>query len=160
MKSIQTRIEELATCLCAQIVSDGNGEVCFCGVMPGAEIAFDYIGNCGDDGPCGMAYVNLTDAQPANGVATPNTEVNNCGSLLGFSIEIGILRCVPIEKDGEPPDPAVLLAVSRIVNADIKTMQRAVACCSPKPYILGTYQPYGPTGAVIGGTFDLTMLEE
>lgn len=161
MRTLSQRIEDLAVCLCSQISEDGNGDVCFCGVMPGSEIAMDYVNGCDDDGPCGMAYVNLTTAQPSSGIGVPNVEVNNCGSMLGFSVEIGILRCAAMGgTNGEPPTQEELTRVSLITFADIKTMMRAVACCNPKPYVLGDYQPYGPNGFVVGGTFDLIMLEE
>lgn len=158
-KTISQKIDDLITCLCAQIIEDGNGNVCFCGIMPGSEVAMDYFGECTD--ACGMAYVTLETGTPANGIGVENTQVNNCGSAFTFDVEIGILRCVEAgDEHGAPPTPESLNETAHVQFADILTMRRAVQCCNPKPYILGAYTPYGPTGGAVGGTFLLTLLEE
>lgn len=152
-------MNDLATCLCAQVIEDDNGELCFCGLLPGSEVAHDYLTNCDDK--CGLAYVQTGIASPSNGIGVANEEVNNCGSLFGFEVEMGILRCLMAgDEDGAPPTPEALAAAASLQYKDILTMRRAVMCCQPKPYILGIYQPYGPAGGAYGGTFALTLLEE
>lgn len=160
MRTLTQRLEDLAACLCAQIIEDGNGDLCFCGLMPGSEVAFEYLTST-DCSACGMAYVQLDVAGPVRGIGIENVEVNNCSSLIGFSAEIGIIRCITSgDADGTPPSQEELSAAALIQYADIKTMIKAVQCCNPKPYILGQYQPYGPVGGAMGGTFPITMLEE
>jgi hypothetical protein len=37
-------------------------------------------------------------------------------------------------------------------------MGRAIACCrNSNDWVLGQYQPYGPEGTIVGGTFQIGM---
>lgn len=150
-------LAELAGCLCNQILLDGADPVCFCGVVAGANMAIDYTGQCDD--ACGMAWVRMVTAVPANGFGVPNTETGNCGAALGIDIEMGIARCFPVTSDGEPPDVASQLAVAAQVNADMMVMRRAIACCSgSKDWVIDNYVPFGPQGMSVGGTWGLSMM--
>jgi hypothetical protein len=148
-------MEQLATCLCAQIEADGLPALCFCGVLPGEIPAY----NGGEECDAGMAYVRLITMYPASGVGTQNVSVGNCSSLLGFDLEVGIMRPSPI-GDEEGPSDAELLESTELQLADAIAMRKAIACCTgQKNWILGAYTPYGPEGGIIGGTWEVNMVE-
>lgn len=154
------RMSELATCLCAQIEADGSPQPCFCGVIPGQGAVADYAGNCNT--ACGMAWVRMVTMLPMQGVGKQNETPGNCGSELGAVIEVGIFRCISVGDQRNPvPTPAELLAATEQQVADAYTMQRAIVCCpafSSKDMILGAYQPTGPSGGLVGGTFQVTLV--
>ena len=54
---------ELADCVCEQLATAGAGPTCWCGVYPGAEVAWDYCGEC-NGGHCGMGWVRLRAVFP------------------------------------------------------------------------------------------------
>ena len=148
----------LAECLCGTLVRHGLPEPCFCGLMPGAEVALDYLGNC--ENQCGMAWVRLDVASPTTGIGVVSEQVNNCSSTLGFDVEVGIIRCMPAGDDGEPPAQDVLLAATDLQVADMMAIREAMACCPDMgDFILGIYQPYGPTGLAFGGFWTGTYAE-
>lgn len=150
----------LATCLCAQITTDGGPEPCFCGVVPGDAVVQDYAGNCVD--LCGMAWVRLVSLYPASGVGFIDENAGNCASELGLEIEIGLMRCAEMPDDrGNPPTDAALLRSVELQTAGALTMRRAILCCpslSPKDYKLGPYAPAGPMGGLVGGTWQLSLV--
>jgi hypothetical protein len=152
-------LTDLAGCLCEQIREDGLQEPCFCGVMPGERVAFDYVGNCEDQD--GMAWTRLITAYPAAGVGRVNQTVNNCNSTLGIEVEIGLLRSAPtMEAEGEPPSEGSQLETTALQIADMLAMARAVQCCfgnKDYDYILSQYRPFGPMGFAVGGTYSLMV---
>lgn len=156
MNFVLPRLTDLAACLCAQIETDGLPPTCFCGVIPGDAAVGDYAGDCDDK--CGMAWVRLVTAYPATAVGTLDERVGNCGSSLGVDIEVGILRCLPVEEDGGPPPAETMVEVTGLQTADMLAMWRAINCCESLPnkeFILGGYQPMGPLGGLVGGNFSL-----
>jgi hypothetical protein len=96
--------------------------------MPGNRVAYDYVGACDDKD--GMAWTRLGTSYPSAGVGRTDTTLRNCGSSIGFDIELGVLRSAPtMTPDGEPPDEADQLATTDLQIADMLAMYRAVACC-------------------------------
>ena len=151
-----TALEDLATCLCAQIVADGGPDVCFCGVIPGEAASAMYQGDCTKK--CGMAWVRLITVTPAAGVGTLTEQPGNCATGIGYDVEVGILRCTPVGTATTPPTPAQLLSSTELQLADMMTMRRAVICCyGSKNWILGSYTPMGPGGGMVGGAWNLSM---
>jgi hypothetical protein len=158
--SIQDTLEKLASCLCAQIETDGLPAVCFCGLAPGAEIALDYQGDC-PDGVCGMAWVRLATAYPATALGNTSEQPGNCAVPVGFDVEIGIVRCASLpDEDGSPPSEADLLADTQIQVADMLVMRRAVVCCVGSDHLLRAYTPIGPDGGVVGGVWAVSLMED
>jgi hypothetical protein len=155
---INTLLDDLSVCLCAQILNDGLPNVCFCGVVPGDQIALDYAGNCADE--CGMAWVRNAGAYPSTVVGQPSTLPGNCSSGIGLSVELGIMRCMSVgEADGSGPSSSELEAASRLQQSDMLAMWRAVACCrSSKDWVIVGYTPYGPEGGLVGGTLTISAL--
>lgn len=151
---------ELADCLCAQIVVDGLPEPCFCGVVPGDQIALEYAGDC--DPLCGMAWVRLGGLYAASTVGVASTLPGNCGTQSGVDIELGVVRCVSVgSDDGSPPTPEELFASTELQMADAIAMQRAIVCCpalDTSSVIVGIYTPVGPEGGVVGGTITVSAM--
>ena len=156
--SVQDKLEQIAACVCAQIEVDGLPETCFCGILPGAEVAWDYTGEC-DDGVCGMAWVRLISVYPSTAIAVPSEQPGNCSSLIGMDVELGILRCVSLpDDDGTPPKPADLQADAALQIADAMALRKAALCCAPeKDFMLGLYTPLGPAGGLVGGTWTISL---
>lgn len=154
MSLVYERLNAIATCLCAQITADGLPETCFCGVLPGEAVAASYAGNCAT--ACGMAWVRLANSYPTKVLGEPDLTAGNCGAGMGFDVEIGILRCAPVGNSaGAPPTAAQMLAATELQIADMHVMQKAALCCgevSTRDVILGTYEPVGPEGGLVGGT--------
>lgn len=154
----------LADCLCAQIEKDENYPVCFCGLIPGDAATDDYYGTCKNKN--GMAWVRMAALYPSDTTGAAKVTTENCGSLLGMDLEIGMMRSMPVLDDrGNPPSPQSLLDAAKQQINDAMTMWRAVNCCpalDPTATILGTYQPIGPQGGSGGGAYliSLTVEEE
>lgn len=150
---------DLAACLCVQIEQDGSPEPCFCGVVPGEQISADYMGDCTTKN--GAAWVRLVNSYPSVTPGTLDDTANGCGSLLGLDIEMGVLRLMPTGLRGEPPTPEQKTAATALQMQDMTTMRRAIKCCSSlkkRDYVLGVYQPAGPAGLAVGGTWNLAVI--
>lgn len=150
--NLSDKLEALAMCLCAQITADGSPEPCFCGVVPGDGVSLTYGTDC--DARDGMAWVRINAMYPSSAVGSQDTTVNNCGSEIGVDIELGIMRAMPIDPNGEQIDDADLLAVTRQQTKDALTLFRAATCCAAIPgkeLIVGAYTPAGPLGGLVGG---------
>jgi len=155
--AISVILTDLATCLCAQILTDGLPPTCFCGVVPGDQVALDYAGDCDD--VCGMAWVRLVSAYPSTSVGQPVERPGNCGMGIGIEAVLGISRCIPLGENGEPPDPIDLAAAAVLQQADMMAMWRAIACCrASKDWAIGAYTPFGPQGGLVGGILPLGIL--
>ena len=153
---VATVLTDLSICLCAQIEIDGLPPTCFCGVMPGAEVAMDYAGDC--DSVCGMAWVRLIAAYPSSSIGAASERPGNCAMGIGFDIEMGIVRCLDVGESGEPPTPESMAESALLQSADMMAMWRAVICCNgSKDWMMGQYQPYGPEGALVGGMFQIAV---
>lgn len=158
METITAILTDLATCLCAQIITDGLPAVCFCGVVPGEQVSLDYVGDCED--ACGMAWVRMVTIYPSTVVGQPSTFPGNCGLGLGLDVELGIMRCISVGgEDGQPPSPPELTAAAVLQQADVMAMWRAIACCrTSKDWVINTYTPLGPEGGIVGGTLSMSIL--
>jgi hypothetical protein len=158
--TVWPKLTQLADCLCQEVITSGLGPLCFCGILPGALVPADYVGACKENG---MAWVRLTGAVPTINFPNPNiTEELACGNYLAVGIEIGILRASSVpDNDGTLPNEATLLSEAEWQVADMMAMRRALACCfGRKGWILGSYAPTGPQGAVYGGTWSATITDQ
>lgn len=150
------KLSSLASCLCAAIEEANVDPVCFCGVMPGAAVALDYI-NFGCDKSDGMAWVRLTTSYLTESFPNQLVRETKCGSEVAVVAEIGLVRSMPPSEDGEPPDAALMLAAAERQVTEAALMRRAVVCCLKSGSILGTYQPIGPDGGAIGGQWMVSI---
>jgi len=154
--AVWPKLVDLATCLCNELADSGLPAPCFCGVMPGASVALDYATNCGDN--CGMAWVRAVSVFPSTNFPSLDTGFTRCNYPLAFTAEVGVIRCMEVPADGEPPSLASLLASAQLQLADMAAMRRAIVCCSTSgDVVLGAYTPTGPQGGVVGGSWLVSL---
>lgn len=137
-------------CLCDAITEAGPGrEVCFCGILAGGTTVQDYADR-------GQAWVRLVSSYPSDNFPNPSGALAKCYTPPAWQVEVGILRCAALSDDrGNPPTLARQQYVAEVQIADMDLIRRAIACCVGKDYdyALGTYQPIGPIGGVVGGAW-------
>lgn len=155
-------LTDLAACLCAELTPDGaeGPDMCFCGVMPGAQPAMML--SCADGNCKGQAWVRLTGAYPAVAPAIQSeVGTGGCGTFLGFDIEVGIARCIEVPYDGQAPTVEMQEAAVIAQVDDIQTIRKVIACCPTLrelEYELGTYIPIGPEGVVVAGFWTVSVV--
>lgn len=147
----------LAQCLCEEITAAGLPPTCFCGVLPGALVAADYV-----TPEQGMAWVRLTGGWPyRTSVNAQDNTPSSCLAPLGFSLEVGVLWCAPVSgARGQAPTVEAQFEAVRVQMAGMGAIHRAITCCLPtgrSQVVLGTYTPHGPQGGVVGGWWDVTV---
>jgi len=121
------RMIEVASCLCAQIITDGSPEPCFCGVVPGDSVVLAYATDC--ESRDGMAWVRLISMYPSSTLGEQAFVPGNCTGGIGAEVELGIVRSYPVSGDGEEPPPAVLEEIVRQQVKDAMTLYRTVMPC-------------------------------
>lgn len=149
-------LAELRDCLCNALRDEGllPGD-CFCGIVPGAEASHDY--------PNGMAWVRLATANPSTEFPSAAVFRNGCGAPLAFGVEVGAINCVPgLTASGTFPTKEALEEAARLQVTTMMSMRRVITCCLPSvlEVVLETYTPYGPNGALVGGTWTASISEE
>lgn len=156
-------LTDLVDCLCESIIEAGVPPVCFCGVVPGSQAAMDYAGTCDDRD--GMAWVRQISLYPARGLNLVDDTPSNCAASIGMDIEMGMARRVAVlDEFGNLPGAESYAASSALQNDDALVMLRAVQCCmlddlgDPIEHVLGSYDPFGPLGGIVGGTWSLAVL--
>lgn len=153
---VKTVLDAIAACLCAEVNADDS--LCFCGVLVG-DSAYDVSGEC-DDTKCGQAWVRLVQAYVSSSVGEADLTVNNCGKALGLDIEMGVLRCFPIQA--EAPSEEDLITISDKQIEDMEAMRRAILCCDAfDAVVLSAYEPVGPLGqgGFVGGVWTFSVGE-
>lgn len=154
------RLVALRDCLCEQIKTDGLCDVAFCGIVPGEAAAGDYF-NCGGTAN-GMAWVRLSNAYMATAVGVTDLTIGNCSKSIGYEVELGIMRCAAVASvNGIPPSPKAVNEEAAQQIADMETLFNTVRCCSAfstKDHVVGSYQPLGPEGGVLGGILTVSLV--
>lgn len=179
IKQVKEILTDLAACLINQLIADSAAMPCAVGVIPGEGMIPEYQGPCmtytttilnEDDEEvevdvphetCGRGWVRMGQAYPASGVGALNATPGNCGADLGFDVNMGISRCYNPSDARTGPTAVYLEEVTTQVLDDMMTMKRAIQCCTTldaKDYILGPYLPFGPLGAMIGGSWSIQMI--
>jgi hypothetical protein len=152
---------QLASCLCRELADAGGPEPCFCGILPGDNVAFDYCSPCAGD-RCGMAWVRLAGVVPMQNETFGFITPNRCAPVLMGVFEVGVLRCAPtMLEDGSPPTMADQLDAATLQASDMAAACRAAACCfgNERAVTLGAWNPVGPDGGCLGGSWAVTIGE-
>ena len=155
---IGSKLVDLQACLCQALIDRGGGGVCYCAVVTG-EVDGSLCGSCDGEGDCGMAYVRIVrgfvyDAFP------DNTGLANCALSPGFTIEAGVLRCLPVDETGAPLSSADSLDVSLQVAADMQAIYWALSCCfdvGDGQMLINAWEPSGPDGGCVGGFWTMEI---
>jgi hypothetical protein len=150
----------LADCLCAELVTAGLPTTCICTVMPGEGVATDYV-----TPTQGMAWVRMASAFPSSVFPSQDQGAGGCLMPLAIQLEVGVLYCAPVTegRSNNPPGLSAMFDSTRLQMAAMAAMLRAIECClgsaGRKGVSLGAYTPAGPDGAVVGGTWQVTVAE-
>ena len=148
----------LVDCLCTELAESGL-DTCFCGVLPGQDIAAQYVNTKTREG---MAWVRLNGAWPYSLFPAMDSQAV-CAAPLAYELEIGALFCAPAFADsrGTPPSLAAQFEATQTQMAAMAAMRRAIVCClgTGKYAVIGQYTPVGPAGDVVGGTWAVTVDE-
>lgn len=144
----------LADALCQEIADSGLEEPCFCGIMPGAGIALDYVDGCEAGG---MAWVRMVTAFPSQTFPEPDVDINGCDQAMAFQAEVGIIRAFRVPDNGEPPTQGDMLTAAEVQMAEMAAMRRAILCRFTGTVALGQYTPIGPDGGALGGAWSLSV---
>lgn len=147
-----TLLTQIAACLCAEVNPDDK--MCFCGVIQGTAAVHDLWPDCTNDG---MAWVRLALSYPSVSLGVADTSPGIRGKMLGIDVEIGMVRSYEADQYGHIDDTEYArMAVQ--AGDDMMAIRKVIACCDAldeSDFILGTYQPIGPTGLVYGGAFTI-----
>lgn len=158
MSKIEDIMIDLAACLCVAMEATDGPPLCFCGILPGAEIVEEYIGGCSDGN--GMAWVRLAAAYPSTVVGQQDETLSNCKKPLGIDVEIGAIRKGPVpDSRGRPPTAADQAAAATLQINDMLAMHHAIECCGSlkrADYQLNAYTP-GASGDTLGGIWLLSV---
>jgi len=141
-------LTEISDCLCTAIKDATGQELCWCGIYPGGQPAWDYCGSCEGD-RCGMGYVTLQNMQPYTSFGQPLLALATCDVMFQAQIALGVLRCVPVSEEGPSEDDMYFIAQQLITDAE--AMRYAALCCFKGDTILQGYEPLPPTGGCVGG---------
>jgi hypothetical protein len=141
---------ELADCVCEQLAEIGAGPTCWCGVYPGAEVAWEFCGEC-SGGLCGMGWVRVRAAFPYD--VFPNGLIDfKCNKPLAWHVEAGALRCMPTPPDGQMPSALEMTETALAQAADARALHQAISCCG-LDIAIESYVPLGPLGGCVGGVW-------
>jgi hypothetical protein len=161
--SIYPLLTRLTDCLCSEMESSGLAVTCRCLLVPGVGPTLDFC-DAGCDGSCpGEAWVRLMRAFPSTNFPGQDAQ-GTCAAPLGFEIEVGVSRCLPVgDSRGNPPDDQAIFEVARLQLADMAAMRRAIMCCFAKvdtEYVLGNFEPTFASGGCLVSTWGLLVRQE
>ncbi len=107
-----------------------------------------------DEAACSQLWVRVEAIQPT-GQQSWN---GDCASVLVVTLEVGVLRCIPIPEDGEAPTASDVLISAVQSMDDMNAIYCAAMGCEVWASITaGTWQPSGPLGGQYGGIWTFTV---
>lgn len=144
---ILPKVEKLHTCVCDTLTAKGLDAACKCMMLPGSVFPPS------EPAPGhGVAWVGVSRIYPSSsfGVQAAPADVK-CRTGLTAELNIGVIRCMAITKDGPTPDQSAEYMDKML--ADMQALREAVLCCDHgiEDIGLGDWTPYGPIGGVFGG---------
>ena len=137
--------------------------VCRAFLAPGAQVPWDTCCECGS-GSEGQAWVAVERMYPANGL-DQDASAQRCHPN-GYAADLvaGILRCAhTVDDQGVAPEAAVVTGDAAKVARDRKILRDALLCGfvgedgEPGEFRLGFWQPLGPGGGCVGGSWTATI---
>lgn len=106
--------------------------------------------------PCSQAWVRVMHVLPTD--VSETFAGSECTSVLSITLEAGVIRCIPIEEEGEAPKESDVLAAAMQSMADMLAIQCAALGCEVwESIILNEWVPHGPLGGQYGGTWTFTV---
>lgn len=160
--SIYPVILELAGCLQAEY-EDADEKLDEVQLITGQDIAVDGLG---EDCNSAVGYVRFSLAFPSEGnFPAPEPSTSPCGTVFGYQITVGVVRCAPeMQDDGSPPPKIELNEFLRLQLADMAAMRRAISCCladkfDDRLHSIIQYAPLPAQGGIGGGEWQLVVQE-
>lgn len=139
---------------------DAHEDFCIATTFPGAAVPLDY----GAEATCkGTMWVRLIAANPSTTFPTPDTSVDTCYAPLAYPLELGILRKAPIATTPlgklRLPSAEEHAVATRKQMDDLEAMHRGLKRLRKDVELMtiGTYQPIGPDGGLVGGIWTLSV---
>lgn len=161
-------ISQMMDILLAELVSELRrrerlDDLCAKSLYPGVSIPGDYgVDDCG-----GMAWVQLQSAAPSASFPVPATDLNTCSYSLAYTVSMGVMRPITLPEEGVRGDITLPSDEQNSASTyeqleDMDAMHQAIkrASRSIDYLILGTYNPTGPEGGVVMGSWSLTVGNE
>jgi hypothetical protein len=151
---LMTWSSAMLTCVCEALTEMGQGPTCWCGLWPGAEVAWDYCGECSDDGKCGMAYIRQDIAFPYSSFPFADSDTS-CKRPIAYRFEIGVIRCMPVmNEEGELPSVDEVMATTLGMMADQHALLCAIRECKGTGLVaIEGWTPFGPESGCVGGAW-------
>lgn len=138
-------------------------DVCSYGLTIGeAYVPFDPDdGDCNDAEDedlvqCTQAWVRVAGVAPTGGITL--FDGSECDSLLRVTLEVGVLRCIEVEEEGEAPKASDVLVAAIQSMSDMTAIYRAAMDLEVWDAInAGEWIPNGPLGGQYGGIWNFTV---
>lgn len=144
---------------------DGFGAaVCRAFLAPGAQVPWDTCCECGS-GSEGQAWVGVERVYPVAPFPQQDAGAQRCHpSEYAADLVVGILRCAhTVDDRGDAPPASVVTEDAGKVARDRKLMLDTLLCDfvgdddDPGTFRLGFWQPLGPGGGCVGGSWTATV---
>lgn len=151
-------LEALLEAVAEEVAACGRGDIGFSSIQSGDLGIVEHVG---EDVGCSELIVNLTSVFSYQDFPAP-AEVAQCNDPTAYVITVAMFRCAPQPKgrDVRINDPALHHASALEVIDDMHAMRRAISSVikdQDRVHALGTFEPYGPEGGIIGGSWTITI---
>lgn len=148
MANITDALESLRGCLDEHL----------CGTCPTTILAGAQPMALGND----LAWVRLVNSFPSRRFPAQDVDYTDCGSPLAYVVELGIIHCLPVQQRAPIPTPEQATAMAKRLSGDMMTLRKVATCCLGDGWevLLNNWTPLGPQGAIVGGTWTITIARE
>lgn len=157
-EAINTALMAFTSCIGESL--DG---ICSYGLTIGAEyVPFDPDEEDGcedDEALCSQAWVRVDNVATSGSASWGG----DCAVEMVLTLEVGVLRCIAIEEDGEAPTATDVMAAAFQSMDDMNSIFCAAMGCETSEGVhvfasieSGTWVPLGPLGGQYGGTWTFT----
>lgn len=99
---------------------------------------------------CSQAWVRVMSVQPTGSTGWSG----DCATVLRIDLEVGVIRCIEIEEEGEAPKASDVLVAALQAMTDMNAIFCAAMACEVWESIeSGAWSPAGPLGGQYGGSW-------
>lgn len=141
----------------AELEARGLDDLCETFLGAGAEVAFEYC----DSSCSGQGWARTASVFASSNFPIPDISPNRGALLMAEVFEVGIVRGMAIPSDpDEPIDRDELRSAAEKQHADMSAILASLCGyfrAKSIPFIVGAYSPYGPAGACVGGSWQVTV---
>lgn len=106
---------------------------------------------------CSQAWVRSGTIQPTSGAALGWDDAA-CEISLTMELEVGVLRCIQLPKNGKAPKATDVLVAGMQALTDMNAILCAACGCGAWDKLsVGSWNPSGPLGGQYGGIWTFTV---